>query len=118
MVFGAAAAVVAGFLGLLLSSHHDDDFAFGCVLDKVGCHLSEGAPAALLVYLGNLAANAATPFSTEDVGKLLEGFHQTVGRLIENHRAWLVGESLQAALPAFLLRKEALEGKPLAWQCR
>ena len=80
-------------------------------LCEVGNDLFQRATYTLLVYFGNLTTDTYWTFGTKDLGKLLERFHQTVGRLVENHRALFLTQRLQTCLTSFLLWQESLEAE-------
>ena len=78
---------------------------------KMGYHLGKRSPDVLFVKFGNLTADTDATVSAISISKLLKGFLQTVGRLVEHHCTMLFAKVLKPCLPAFLLRQEALEHK-------
>ena len=63
-------------------------------------------------------AIAVFTVGTKHLCHLLQRFHQSHWRFVENHGARLGGKRLQSRCTAFFLRQEALEGEALARQTR
>ena len=61
------------------------------------------------MHLRDFPGDGALALGAEEFGELLERLHQAIGRLIEYHRTWLLGELAQQSLPSFLHGKETLE---------
>ena len=81
-------------------------------------YLFQRAAHTFFVQLGNLAAGGAAAVAAKDLCQLAQGFRHAIGRLVDDHGTRFLGEGGEARGASFLLRQEALEGKPLAGQAR
>lgn len=81
-------------------------------------NLGKRTPHTLLVEFGYFTTTAHLSVIPENLGKLLQGFHHTIRRLIENHGAHLILQGFKIGLSALFLRNESFEAETVAWQTR
>ena len=84
----------------------------------MGDDLFECASDVFFMHLGDLPGHADLPVRAKHLGELLERLEQSVGRLIEDHGACLVLQTLQSRLPSLLLWQETLKAETVAGQSR
>ena len=102
----------------ILARQYDDELAPRLCLLEVCYHLGQRSTNALLVQLRYFSATAHLSVFSEHLGKLLQGFHHPIRRLIENHGAHLIFQRLQIGLSSLFLRYESLEAESVTRQSR
>ena len=79
-----------------------------------GGHGAQGASPVFFMDLRNLPCDGAFPVRSEILGELLQGLHEPVGGLVENHRPRLFRKGFEQGLASFFLGKEAFETETVA----
>ena len=82
----------------------------------MGDDFGQRAAHTFLMNLADFTADAHLTVFAVSLGKLLQRLHQPVGRLVENHGALLLGQTLNLCLTALLLGQKPLEGEAVAGQ--
>lgn len=103
---------------IICSGYYDDYLTFDFLLREMIMKLLQCATGFLFVELTYLTTHASLPVGTEHGGKLLEGFDQPKGALVEDECALFGSQGCDGGLPTLLVGQEANEGELVAGKTR